>query len=145
MDPKRGFDFAEIREGTELVQDYVVSERAYRCLRDVFGDRNPLHADEAYARRQGFEGPVMHGAILNCFVSHFVGMVFPGRPALLLSSELRYTKPVYLGASLQLRARIQQKVESQHVIVLRLVFFDSARGQSVAGGLVTVAIRDDGE
>ena len=49
---------------------FKVSDEVYEGFIDVFKDTNPLHTDEAFARAKGFKGRVMHGNILNGFLSY---------------------------------------------------------------------------
>src|SRR5262249_12234020 len=108
------------------------------------GDLNPLHVDDAYARERGFRGRVMHGGMLNAFLSHFVGMVLPGRRALLLSADIRYVAPFYLGDVLVLRGSVQQRGESQSALVLTCGFESRGDGRVVARARVQVKVQDRG-
>jgi 3-hydroxybutyryl-CoA dehydratase len=134
--------FAELLEGTTATRRYVIDDACYRAFLSLSGDRSPVHVDEVYARDRGFAGRVMHGAILNAFVSHMVGMVLPGRLALLLSVELRYLRPSYLGDTVELVARVSQVVDSQQVVVLALRFHNVTQGALAASGRAQVAVRN---
>ncbi len=68
------------------------------------GDRNPLHSDPAYAKRSGFNRPILHGlcsygicarTILNQFAS--------GRSAAFKSMQARFSRPVSPGQTLNLK------------------------------------------
>ena len=39
----------------------------------------------------------MHGTILNCFISHFVGMHFPGGRVLLHAVDTQFKSPCHLA------------------------------------------------
>ena len=132
--------YAEIEEGSEHTQEYTISEAVYRSFLQGFDDRSPIHVDDEYARARGFHQRVMHGAILNGFVSHFVGMRFPGRRALLMSVDLRYARPCYLEDRIRVRATVAQKVDSQSVIVLKLELENLTRGEVVARGVAQVKV-----
>jgi acyl dehydratase len=133
--------FGDIDEGAIFEREYVITSVVYEHFLSAFKDRNPLHIDEHYARSAGFSGVVMHGAILNGFVSHFVGMVFPGANSLLLSMELRYSHPSYLGDSLRLEALVAQKLEAKSVVVLHLRILNQTRGVTAATGTANVKVR----
>jgi acyl dehydratase len=133
---------ADLPVGAQFEREYAIEPRLYEGFLALFGDLSPVHVDDAYARASGFEGRVMHGAILNGFLSHFIGMVCPGQRALLLSADIRYAKPSYLGDRIAIRASISQVVESQRVVVLNIEFFNATKTQKVARGRVQVAIRD---
>jgi len=44
----------QIRVSKEMIQTYA----------DASGDHNPLHLDEAYARKAGLEKPIAHGMLI---------------------------------------------------------------------------------
>lgn len=143
MHSPNDYAFAEIDEGTIVSHDYSIKPSVYKAFLEAFNDFSPIHVEDDYARARGFQQRVMHGAILNGFLSHFIGMHFPGRRALWLSTDLRYLKPSYLGDQLRLDATVAQKVESQSVIVLNIVFHNETQGIIVARGRVQVAVRNE--
>lgn len=67
------------------------------------GDRNPLHSDPAFARRVGFERPILHGLCTYGVCARALLRAI-GRPAGALTYiDGRFTKPVYPGDTLQLQ------------------------------------------
>lgn len=137
------YRFEEIEENSEFSYSYKISQEAHGSLVNVFGDRSPIHVDESYAKAAGFSGLVMHGAILQCFLSHFVGMHFPGRRSMLLSANIGYRQPCFMGDVIRLTARVKQKVESARVVVLDVNFVKESADISVATGRVQVMVRDE--
>ena len=134
-------DYGAIALGMTQDREYVITEAVYRHFLGAFDDRSPLHVDAGYAKAQGFEAPVMHGSILSGFVSHFVGMVLPGARSMLLSLELRFLHPSFLGDRLRLQAEVAQKLDSQQVVLLHLKFQNETRGYAAATGRVSVRVR----
>jgi acyl dehydratase len=132
--------FEELREGDTFEERYVIEPSVYEAFVAASGDRSPLHVDDGYARQRGFEGRVMHGTLLNGFVSHFVGMRVPGRRALLHSVDLRYLSPNFLRDELVMRAKIAQKIDSVRAIVLHVEFRNDTRGTLAARGRVQVGV-----
>jgi acyl dehydratase len=143
MQYAQDYSFDEIEEGSEFSHLYKIDESAYNALSNVFQDRSPIHVDEKYAKSVGFSGRVMHGAILQGFLSHFVGMHFPGKRSLILSVNINYHRPSYLGDDIRLTARVRQKVETGQVIVLDVRFFNITSNVMVASGKVQVALRNE--
>lgn len=136
------YSFDEIEENREFSHSYKIDEAVYDALVSVFEDQSPVHVDENYARAAGFAGRVMHGAILQGFLSHFVGMHFPGKRSLILSVNLNYHRPSYLGDEVRLTARVRQKVETGQVIVLEVKFTNAQSETILASGKVQVALRN---
>jgi acyl dehydratase len=66
------------------------------------GDRNPLHSDPAFARRAGFERPILHGLASYGIAAR---LLFNGLcdsdPARFRAIEARFSAPVMPGTSLR--------------------------------------------
>jgi 3-hydroxybutyryl-CoA dehydratase len=139
MIPPSSRDFDSLAVGVTESHEYLVSDELYRGFLELFDDRSPIHVDEEHARSLGFPGRVMHGAILNGFLSHFIGMKLPGARSLLHSVDLRYVQPVHLGDRVTLTGEIQQRLESQRVVVLLVTFRVADR--VVARGRVQAEVR----
>jgi 3-hydroxybutyryl-CoA dehydratase len=137
-------DFESLTEGTRAQSEYRITPEIFAQFVSLSGDLNPLHMDEGYARAAGFEGCVAHGAILNAFLSAFVGMVLPGRRSMLLSTDLRYLAPSYIGDTISVEGIVEQRVDSQRVLVLGCRFHNRTRDQLVARARVQVKVRDEG-
>src|SRR5262245_51814734 len=65
-----------IHEGLTTACRYTITAAVYEQFLATFGDTNRLHTEDDFARTRGFPERVMHGAILNGFISHFVGVHF---------------------------------------------------------------------
>ena len=120
---KRGaFTFEDLVLGENFRQTYTITKDIYQTFLNLFGDASPLHIDDEVAVRCGFSSKLMHGAILNGFISNFVGMNFPGKRTLELGVEIRFLKPTYVGDVLELEATVKERLESRRVVVLHFVF-----------------------
>src|SRR5947209_7817165 len=119
--------YADISVGDKHRRDYVISSGTHEKFLSAFNDHSPIHVDEIFAKAQGFEGRVMHGAILNGFISHFIGMYFPGRFSLLLAVDLRFSNVSYLNDSIRIEAVVSQKMDSRRVVVLDLTLANLTR------------------
>ena len=135
-------EYERISVGTEVTHEYAITPDVYEGFLGAFGDRSPVHVDDTYARERGYESRVMHGSILNGFVSHFVGMRYPGRRSLLLSVDLRYANPSYLGDDIRVRAAVTQKSDAQRVVVLTFVIDNVTRGTRAATGRAQVRVAE---
>ncbi len=120
-------------KGDVFAHAYAVTREVYDSFISLFGDRNPLHTDAGFAMGKGFKGKVMHGNILNGFLSHFIGEVLPSRNVIIQNQEIKYYKPVYLNDALTLSATIEDVHESVNAITFKFLF-TNADGIKVAGG-----------
>ena len=138
MKTTQPISYDDLTEGMVRERDYAITLEVYEDFLRLFGDRSPLHVDTAYAQACGFAGPLMHGAVLNGFISNFIGMVFPGGKSLELSVDIRFSQPVYLGDTVRLQGKVAQKLDAQQVVVLHLTFLNQTRGGTAACGRVQV-------
>ncbi|HXF66183.1 MAG TPA: MaoC/PaaZ C-terminal domain-containing protein [Burkholderiales bacterium] len=66
------------------------------------GDYNPLHADPAYARRAGFDRPILHGRLTFGVAGHAILKTLCGYdPGRLVAMECRFSAPVYPGETIR--------------------------------------------
>ena len=113
----------EIVDKSEMIKFvYKVTPEVYYSFQRCSNDYNPLHTDKMYAEEKGFTGKVMYGNILNAFVSHFVGMLLPARDVMILSQDISFHKPVYLGDDIQLEARVETVSTAVNTIEYKLKF-----------------------
>ena len=139
----RNWNYRDIAVGMKEARDYVISLEVYDHFLAAFDDRSPIHVDDVHARQRGFPEKVMHGTLLNGFLSHFVGMFFPGRLSLLLSVDLRFAQPSHLGDVIRLEAVVSQKLEARNVIVLDATFSNITRDCLAARGRIQVMVTDE--
>jgi len=136
----QGICYEDISAGRADSMDYCIETGVYEHFLAAFGDESPVHVDDQFARSRGFDGRVMHGALLNGFISHFVGMVFPGRDSLLLAVDLRYASPCYLGDVIHLESVVTQKMDSRRVVVLDVTLTNTTRNCAAARGRIQVMV-----
>ncbi len=126
------------------VGDYVAFERTLDAAlvdayADLILDHSPLHVDETYAKTTTFERRVVHGMLLTSHFSSIVGMLMPGRNALLTSIENDYAKPVYVGDTVTFSARVVQVDTARSRLRLSCIVL---RGHEVcARGMALVEVR----
>jgi len=124
--------------GQSFEKIYTVNETVYEVFIRVFGDNNPLHTDLVFAKSLGFENKVMHGNILNGFLSHFVGEGLPVKNVIIHSQEIHFKKPVYLNDVLNFEARVREIFESVNAVEFDFTFKN--KDQIVAKGKIQIGI-----
>ncbi len=111
-----------MKQGDFFKISYKVTNQVYDGFISTFNDKNPLHVNESYAEDKGFNGKVMHGAILNGFLSNFIGEQLPVKNVIVQTYKIAFLKPVYLNDTLLLKATIADVFESVNCIILKYVF-----------------------
>lgn len=139
----RAHHYPDISVGMTEIHDYTITPEVYESFLAAFHDYSPVHVDEAFAKARGFQGKVMHGTILNGFVSHFVGMHFPGGPSLLLTCDMRFSNPSYLGDKIRMQAVVTQKMDVRRIVVIDVTLTNITREQVAARGRLQVMIVEE--
>lgn len=124
--------------GDKFVEHFVVSDEVYGGFISIFADRHPLHTEESYAVARGFRSKVMHGNILNGFLSYFIGECLPDREVMILSQEIKYQRPVYLGDHLTLEAMVAEVHDSVNMTEYSCKFRNDTDGKVVASAKINV-------
>ena len=109
-------------EGDVFEHEFTVSDETYASFIHLSNDKNPLHTDTEFARKKGFEGVVMHGNILNAFLSYFIGECLPTKDVIIHSQEIQFKNPVYLNNVLQFKAEISGFYESVNAVEFKYSF-----------------------
>ncbi|PKP20994.1 MAG: hypothetical protein CVU05_07800 [Bacteroidetes bacterium HGW-Bacteroidetes-21] len=119
--------------------DFTLSENVYHGFIDLFGDKNSLHTDAGFAQSYGFKDKVMHGNILNGFLSYFIGEKLPMKNVMILSQEIQYTSPVYMYDQLKFIAEVSNISEAVNVVEFKFTF-TNAELRKVAKGKISIKI-----
>jgi len=113
-----------MQQADSFIKEYLVTEDVYNGFIGVSNDRNILHTNETFAKDKGFSGKVMHGNILNAFLSHFIGECLPVKNVIIHSQEIKFLKPVYLNDTLTLNAEITDFFESVKAYIFKFRFIN---------------------
>jgi acyl dehydratase len=74
------------------------------------GDRNPLHSDPAFAKRGGWDRPILHGMCTYGFTGRALLHAICGSdPERFLSMEARFSRPVLPGSELTVNIWVDGK------------------------------------
>jgi 3-hydroxybutyryl-CoA dehydratase len=128
-----------LKQGDTFSHQFTVTEALYSGFIELFQDKNPLHTDEDFARAKGFSGRVMHGNILNGFLSYFVGELLPVKNVIIQTQSIKFAKPVYLHDTLAFTAAVEEVFESVNTLQFKFAF-TNALGQKVARGELFIGI-----
>lgn len=116
---------------------FTVDSTVYEGFKEVFQDRNALHTNEEFAKKKGFAGKVMHGNILNGFISYFIGELLPTDEVMILSQSINFKNPVYLNDILEFEAIVIEQSEAVKVDLIKFKFVNSAL-KTVASGKIQI-------
>jgi 3-hydroxybutyryl-CoA dehydratase len=103
-------------------EEFIVSDEIYNGFIQIFMDKNPLHTNQSFAIDKGFAGVVMHGNILNGFLSYFIGECLPTKDVIIHSQQIQYKNPVYMNDTLKFKARVTGIYESVNAVEFKFEF-----------------------
>ena len=118
----KGKIVVRMQEGLRINHEFFIDSDIYEGFKKAFKDENILHTNEEYAQEKGFREKVMHGNILNGFVSFFVGELLPDKKVLIQKQEISFHKPVYLNDNLIFEAILSEVYESVNSFVFKFKF-----------------------
>ena len=111
----------ELAVGDQADLTHQLTQEDVDAFAALTGDFNPLHVDPDFARQTLFGKPVVYGMLSASFVSTMIGMLLPGQGALWTGQTLEFVHPAYVGDTLRVVARVEQKSESTRMMVLSVV------------------------
>lgn len=106
------YRFEEIQEKQKESFEVNITEEMLDAFRQLTGDVNPLHADDAYAEEKGYPGKVCFGMLTASFLSTLAGVWLPGKYSLIQSVEVKFSKPVFPGETLRISGQVTEKNET---------------------------------
>ncbi len=125
--------------GAIFTQQFVVSAEVHNQFIQLFQDKNPLHTDENFAIAKGFQGRVMHGNILNGFLSYFIGECLPTKDVIIHSQEIQFKNAVYIDDALNFTATVEGFYESVNAVEFKFSFKNAA-SKIVAKGKIQIGL-----
>lgn len=128
-----------IKLGDKFKENFVVTDKVYSGFIKIFRDDNPLHTDDKFALVKEFKGKVMHGNILNGFLSYFIGVCLPTKDVIIHSQEIQFKGPVYLEDKLDLITEVIGVYESVNAIEFKFSF-KNKESKTVAKGKFQIGL-----
>lgn len=101
-----------LKVGEEASFEVEITEDLMSQFAKMSGDVNPLHTDESFAKTTKFGRRVVYGQLLNAFFSRLIGHYFPGKRALYLSQNTKFSAPAFVGDRIRVRGKITGLHES---------------------------------
>ncbi len=121
----REYKFAELSVGMKESFEKEITPEMEHAFRDISGDDNPLHRDDAFARETGngkFPQHAVFGMLTASFYSTMAGMYLPGKYSLIHSfDEISFLKPVFTGDILTVTGEVTEKEEGMGLIRLKVM------------------------
>lgn len=132
--------FSELSIGHTESFHITVTEEMENSFRNITGDINPLHQDDAFACQIGdgkFERHVCFGMLTASFYSTLAGVYLPGKYSLIHSLDIKFQKPVYAGDTLTVTGKLVDRQEELKLILVRAEIRNQ-KSQSVSKATIKI-------
>jgi len=110
--------FEDLAVGQSCSTINKVTEADIVKFSEITGDVNPIHLDEAYARKSIFGQRIAHGMISAGYISAIFGTRFPGAGSIFLSQSLKFKAPVKINDSVETTVTITDLNEKRKRVTL---------------------------
>ena len=101
--------FNDFEVGLEASFEVTITPDKMEHFFAICGDKNPMHMDDAYAIKRGFDSKLVYGMLTASMYSTLVGMYLPGEKCILKSVETYFQNPVYVGDRLTIVGIVKEK------------------------------------
>jgi 3-hydroxybutyryl-CoA dehydratase len=123
----------DFEPGQHVILSKTFTEDDVQRFIEITGDTNPLHVDEAFAKRTQFGGRVLHGMLTASIFSTMVGMLLPGTGAVYRSQTIRFLLPVHIGETVTAHFVIRAIDREKHRLTIDS-WIENQSGQRVIDG-----------
>ena len=86
----------------------TISESDVYLFAGITGDLNPLHVNEAAARKMMFGKRIAHGMLTSSFISTVIASSLPGPGTIYMEQNSRFLAPVYLGDTITACVEVEE-------------------------------------
>ena len=84
-----------------------ITEKMQNDFREITGDVNPMHLDDEFANKNGFNKKLVFGMLTASFFSTLVGVYLPGKNCLFQEcKDIRFHNPVFIGDELEIKGEV---------------------------------------
>tara|TARA_B110000003_G_C16492517_1_gene474043 strand:- start:93 stop:506 length:414 start_codon:yes stop_codon:yes gene_type:complete len=108
--------------GQTFEYDFKLDKFIYLKFLEISKDNNQIHTNNDFAISHGFDSKIMHGNILNIYLSFFIGTVLPIKNIIIISQNIFFKNPLYLNDIIKLYSEIISIHESVNIFELKFSF-----------------------
>jgi 3-hydroxybutyryl-CoA dehydratase len=107
----RGKGYNQTTVGESFETTLTVTETHLVLGSGLFGDFNPLHVNETFAKESRFGGRILHGPFTSALVAAPVGNYFHSTAIAYLEHACKFVAPVRIGDTLTTRWTITERID----------------------------------
>lgn len=115
----KNLQWTDIKEGDSACFDASITQDEVNAFIAVCGNSSPLHTNESFAKKKGFEKIPIHGMLLASFFSTLVGMYLPGRHCLCMAQSCQFKKPIFVDEKIKVCGQVMRKVDATKMLYIK--------------------------
>lgn len=138
----KSLSMKELFVGQKAEKEFLITEETGQAFAEVSQDKNPVHLDEAYAKKTRFGRKIAHGMLMGSYISSMIGTELPGEGTIYMKQELTFLRPVYYGDRIRVEIRVCELQEEKKRAVLSTNCYNQ-NGEQVICGSALVKPREE--
>lgn len=111
---------------------------------EITGDRNPVHYDEALAKKTPFGKLIVQGGVTTGILNALVAENLPGPGTVFLGTELKFLKAVGVGETITGRVEITDVREDKPICQMKVAVTNDSGEVCVDGTATTYTVPLEG-
>ena len=116
-------EFQELAVGMTSCVPFVITKEDMTTFEALSGDRSRIHHDTEFAKINGFQEPVVYGALTVARLSNLVGMHLPGDLGLATSWRIDFNNPLYVDEEAWLECELTHCSPATQTVKIRFKVF----------------------
>lgn len=137
------FGLADLKVGDSYSFDEIITDEDLDTFASLCGDYSPIHISYQAALEAGFPGRVVHGALLNSFISRLIGMHMPGFYSVIATINLRFRAPVIVNTPIKIAGEVTNISGAARAIIMKVKIVSSDALVKFVSGELTIRLRDE--
>lgn len=113
----KGQKYEDIKVGDSSTFSKTITEADIFAFCGISGDFNPIHVDEAFAKRSRWQGRIAHGLLVASLVTQTLSALL-GEGAVHVSQEVSFEAPVKVGDSITVTTQVTEKIEDRRRVLV---------------------------
>ncbi|MCB2137454.1 MAG: MaoC family dehydratase [Rhodobacteraceae bacterium] len=126
--------------GMRVERSRVTRQEDIEAFTAMTGDRNPVHYDEALAKKSPFGRIIVQGGVTTGLLNACVAEDLPGPGTVFLNLNLNFRKAVGIGERITGRVEVEEVRVDKPICRLRVSVRDDAGDLCVEGAATTFTV-----
>lgn len=127
--------------GDNASKTITITSEMVKQFAQLTGDDNPIHLDEAYAKKTVFRKPVVHGVFQISLISALLATEMPGRGSIYHSQNTNFTAALFVGDTVTAKVEVIERLEETKQIRLKTTCMNSNNQLTMDGFAIVYPAR----